>query len=429
MFSTKRGHAHQLTLPDLHALAKSSLLVQRNSPKFCPEAFLFTLIKGVISGRGTLRKLAQNMGKSLDNCMSKQALWQRFTPKSTTYLQSVLNALMEQRLAAVRTPLLNANIKRVVVEDSTSLVMNKKNAEHFPAHGNHCGATAGVKIDLAYDLMSGSCVSHTLNKATEQDKLLGKEVLSFIEPGDLVLRDMGYFVIASFIEIEGMNAHWLSRLPLNCNASLEKGDSIEKLLKYATSNIIDQQILLGEKDKHPCRLVAIRADSKLVEQRRRNRRELARKKGVMPSAKGLIRDGWHLMVTSLTFEQASAGELAQLYTSRWSIELEFRGLKGELNLKGVLNRKTNEHHHYALIISAMIAHQISMKFWNIYEPVLHSQKKRLSLEKLMGSVIDMLSESSFLKDLYLFNPDPRHIAYEKRANRLTHVNQAFMPLT
>jgi hypothetical protein len=37
----------------------------------------------------------------------------------------------------------------------------KANCDNFPAHGNHRGATAGVKIDFAFDLLSGSIVSHS----------------------------------------------------------------------------------------------------------------------------------------------------------------------------------------------------------------------------------------------------------------------------
>ncbi len=33
--------------------------------------------------------------------------------------------------------------------------MPKSNADAFPAHGNHHGKTAGVNIDLAFDLLTG----------------------------------------------------------------------------------------------------------------------------------------------------------------------------------------------------------------------------------------------------------------------------------
>ena len=133
--------------------------------------------------------------------MTKQSLWERFTPKSTAFLSSVLNNLIEQRLAPVRTCLQSAQIKRVIVEDSTALVMRKSNADQFKAHGNAHGVTAGVKVDLAYDLLSGTCVSHTIEAAAEQDKAIGNEAMDAFKPGDLILRDMGYLVLGLFREM------------------------------------------------------------------------------------------------------------------------------------------------------------------------------------------------------------------------------------
>ena len=67
-----------------------------------------------------------------------------------------------------------------------------------PAHCNHYGKTAGVKIDFAFDLLTGSIVSHSLQAATEQDKSIGKEFVIEVRRGDLVLRDMGYFSLTEF---------------------------------------------------------------------------------------------------------------------------------------------------------------------------------------------------------------------------------------
>ena len=84
--------------------------------------------------------------------------------------------------------------------------MPKSNADAFPAHGNHYGKTAGVKIDFAFDLLTGSIVSHSLQAATEQDKSNRKEFVIEVRRGDLVLRDMGYFSLNEFTEIEQRQA-------------------------------------------------------------------------------------------------------------------------------------------------------------------------------------------------------------------------------
>ena len=51
--------------------------------------------------------------------------------------------------------------------------MPQSNPDAFLTHSNHCRKTAGVKIGLAYDLLTGSIVSHGLHAATEQNKSIG----------------------------------------------------------------------------------------------------------------------------------------------------------------------------------------------------------------------------------------------------------------
>ena len=50
--------------------------------------------------------------------------------------------------------------------------MPQSNPDAFLTHGNHCRKTSEVKIGLAYDLLTGSIVSHGLHAATEQNKLI-----------------------------------------------------------------------------------------------------------------------------------------------------------------------------------------------------------------------------------------------------------------
>ena len=124
---------------------------------------------------------------------------------------AVLCELMQQRSRTIATAFGSRAIQRILIEDASSLVMPKSNADAFPAHGNHYGKTAGVKIDFAFDLLTGSIVSHSLQAATEQDKSIGKEFVIEVRRSDLVLRDMGYFNLNEFNEIERREAWWLTR--------------------------------------------------------------------------------------------------------------------------------------------------------------------------------------------------------------------------
>jgi hypothetical protein len=88
----------------------------------------------------------------------RQSLHERFDIRSTAFLMAVLSDLMVQRFKPAAGVLEPTSIRRIIIEDASGHVMPKSNAENFPARGNHHGATAGVKIDLACDLLAGQFI-------------------------------------------------------------------------------------------------------------------------------------------------------------------------------------------------------------------------------------------------------------------------------
>jgi hypothetical protein len=86
--------------------------------------------------------------------MARQSMYERIGATSTAFPMNLLFELTLQRFVPVADALKNGKIRRILIEDASAQVMPKANANEFPAHGNHHGATAGVKIDPAYDLLA-----------------------------------------------------------------------------------------------------------------------------------------------------------------------------------------------------------------------------------------------------------------------------------
>jgi IS4 transposase len=414
-----------LSLPDLDLLATKTRLVVRKSRKFSPGAFLQSLLGSVVTGLASLNQIAACLGANAKNPMSRQSLHARFDFRSTAFLMAVLCDLMEQRFRTVRGEFEGSVIRRVLIEDASGQVMPKANSNTFPAHGNHHGATAGVKIDLAFDLLSGSIVSHSLQAATEQDKTIGKELVADVRLGDLVLRDMGYFSLAEFTAIERRGAWWLTRLPLNAGVTLANGEALEAQLKKRRHDVLDLVAFAGAEGK-TCRVVAVRAAPDVVAARHAERHAQARKTGKKACPKGLIRDGWHLMLTNLGKEQASVTQLAAIYRARWAVEIQFRAWKQALNLTKALNRKSNEHHMQCLVLAAMIAHQLGMRIAQRIGSEVG--RARLSYEKLYDLLAVRFVTATDLAALDSFDPDPRHVTRDKRA-RQSPVESGILALT
>ena len=221
------------SLPDLDLIASQSRLTIRHSRKFSAAGFLQSLLSAVVTGLASLNQIAGDLKDRNHPGMARQSLHQRFDTRSTAFLMTVLCDLMQQRYSTAATAIESSAIQRILIEDASSQVMPKSNADAFPAHGNHHGKTAGVKIDLAFDLLTGFIVSHSLQAATEQDKSIGKEFVIEVRRGDLVLRDMGYFSLGELTAIEQREAWWLTRLPLTTGVMLADGRSLEKYLEVS----------------------------------------------------------------------------------------------------------------------------------------------------------------------------------------------------
>jgi hypothetical protein len=418
------GHSGP-SLPDLDLIARQTGLIIRNSRKFSASGFLQSLLGSVVTGLASLNQIAGDLKDREFQGMATQSLHQRFDVRSTAFLMAVLCDLMRQRYDTATTAIASGVIQRMLIEDAAGQVMPKSNADSFPAHGNHHGKTAGVKIDLAFDLLTGSIVSHSLQAATEQDKSIGKEFVIEVRPGDLVLRDMGYFSLNEFTAIERREAWWLTRLPLTTGVMLAEGRSLEKHLKSFRGDIIDLDVIVGEQGKK-CRLVAMRAAPEVSAARRAARRKKARESGRMPCPKGLLRDGWHLMLTNLAKEQADVSQLAVIYRARWAVEIQFRAWKQALNLSKALNRKSGEHHLQALVLAGMIAHQLGMRIARRMGSLVG--RSRLSYEKLYDLLAMCLVKARDLAEVVAFDPDPRHITRDKRT-RKSPVESGILALT
>jgi hypothetical protein len=407
------------TLPDFHQIAIDSGFIVRESPKMVASKFIQAVIGAAISGRGSYNQIAADLGTRTGRPMSRQAMEERFEKTAcVNFMTASHEAILEAQLAPVAEVAKCSPVKRIIAEDSSGQALPKSNSEHFPAHGNHHGATAGVKVDFSYDLLAGSVVTHSLHGGTEQDKSIGREAVTTLQNGDLSLRDMGYFCLSEFTYIESVGAYWLTRLPLNVGVCLENGKEIEKHLKNAKGNIVDLTVIAGSEGKK-CRLVAIRADKQVAEKRKRTRRQEAEKKGKTPSEKGRIRDGWHIMLTNLNSSEFSAIDLASIYRIRWGVEIQFRAWKQSTNLSAALNRKSKENHMTVLLLGAMIAHLLGMAIGRLFAREFGIE--RLSYEKLFDLLASHHATANCVEDILSFRTDPRHISRDKRCREIPFV--------
>lgn len=270
--------------------------------------------------------------------LSKQALWERLTSRAVVFLQGVLAALIGRQVCPPTRHLPPALklFRRVLLQDSTTVKLAPKLAACFPGSANQRGARNGqLKIQSIYDLLSQSFVFFGLSGFRRNDQAAAPDVLKVLHKGDLVLRDLGYFVLGSLERITQAGAFFLSRLRVDTglwDGHAEKPLDLLKLLRRRGS--VDQAVRLGTEQKLAVRLVAVRLPAAVAAERRRRARQ-NRDARCRPNARHLALLDWAIFVTNVPPEQMSARTVAEVYGLRWRVETIFKTWKSHFRLTEV----------------------------------------------------------------------------------------------
>lgn len=186
--------------------------------------------------------------------------------------------------------------------------------------------------------------------------------------GALRIADLGYFKLGWFKRAVQKGIFWLTRLKIGTKVYTEDGQELDlgRWLPTQQADRIDMPILLGSKDRIPCRLLAVRVSEEVAAQRRRKLKRNARKKGQMVSKTRLALADWTLLITNVPAEQLSLAEALILYGVRWQIELLFKLWKS----KGLVDESRSQNPYrilcevYAKLLAMIIQHWIFLTaFW------------------------------------------------------------------
>lgn len=295
--------------------------------KISGSGFAKTLVFGWLSNPdSTLEELAQ-MGRCLGIEISAQGLDKRFSRESSEFMKQVVDLGVEQMIISDSVACeIMQRFNGVYIHDSSTIVLPDELKEIWRGcGGSSCENTSSsVKIQLQLDLSKGKLIGPELQDGCEQDKSCSL----YIEPlprESLCIRDLGYFSIENLKELDSKKVYWLSRMKSQVNLYWEdRYFSLADFIKENVRDEIDIQLLIGVKEKLPCRLLAFPVPAKVANERRRRIRKEAKRKGKMPTKKTLYLAGFTILATNAPLELLSMDESLVFLRARWQIELLFK---------------------------------------------------------------------------------------------------------
>jgi hypothetical protein len=400
--------------------ARQTGFVHRLAKKIQPLLFVQAGILLVSQGRVSLQRWAALLGTLSNLVISKQALWERLTLGMVRFMRRVLAQVMG-RVAHLPTNapwLASLGFKRILLEDSTLVRLGASLAKTFPGSSNQCGTKDGqLRIQCIYDLMSQSFVRFALSSFRLNDRAVARHIVKIVRAGDLIIRDLGYFVLQAFQEFELLKAFFVSRLRSDTLIyqadGLKEVDLLELLKRYGQ---VDQWVSLGQ-IKAPARLVGIKLEESVANERRRRARH-NRDRRSPPGARELALLGWAILVTNIPAKQLSPQAIARLYGLRWRIEIVFKTWKSHFKLLAVPKGSVHELEAviYARLIFLTGFMQACALGWLRPEAAQESSRSLLKLAALVADFFMVLffealgrcvTEAVLLQMLY-------HTRYDRR---------------
>jgi len=412
----------KLQLLSINKIAIESGFVKRKPVKIKPLNLLLGFFIISLTGGNSLSTLATTLGLLSGCLISKQAIDKRINESFVRFLESILAKTLSNNIGLKYKKSLHSKFKRIMVQDSTNIQLDSRLAEHFPGSVNQSNKKIAIlKIQAVFDLLTEQFCQFSTSPYTNNDQKASSEILDFITAGDLIIRDLGYFVLSVLNKIIQAEAFFLSRLRSDVIIYELDGNTQIDLLKLLRKHgQVDIDVLIGSNEKLPVRLVALPVSEKIAAERRR---KLKRDRRNNPSKKLLALLGWNIFILNVDRNTLDVEQIEKLYGCRWRIEIVFKSWKSHFNIKNVPKASVIRVLSFVYAMLIFITIFQTYIFVNMYNRIEECNNNQLSLLKL----------SKFCKDqiwaIMLFFNNPKiienqilyHCLYEKRNDRVNYL--------
>jgi hypothetical protein len=374
-----------------------------------------------------LSTFASTLGLLGGCTISKQAVDKRIKLPLLKFLESILaKALCYNNGGIKHKKSLRSIFNRIIVQDSSCIQLNEKLSQYFPGNRNQTNNKSAIlKIQAFFDLLTEQFCYLSFSPYRKNDQKSSADILKILLPGDLIIRDLGYFVLSVLNQIEQRSAYFLSRLKCHvCIYPLDgqsKIDLLKQLKKYGT---LDCNVLIGAKQKLPARLIAVPVPEQVANERRRKCKN-NRDRRLHPSKAHLALLGWNIFITNIDQQQLNVVQIVNLYGCRWRIETIFKSWKSYFKIENVPTASMTRllcYIYAMLIFITLFQMYIYVKLYNRIKDTNNNQLSLLRLSKFVRSniwaIILFYNNNKIVEDQIFY-----HCLYDKRQNRTNYMQK------
>jgi IS4 transposase len=285
-----------------------------------------------------------------------------------------------------------------------------------------------LKIYLNYNVTQNSIEKLEIASWNKSDAKFTGKIIPILKKNDLVLRDLGFFKIDRFKEIEKKKAYYVSRYFLSTTLYVndEKVDLLEFLKSKKSYKIIDENVKISAQ-KFATRLIAIRVSDEIYNQRLRAFKRKYQQLGKSPQKNTLELQRYVIFITNIPKEIIASQHIGTIYRLRWSIELVFKRWKSILKIDRVTG--TNGNRILCFIYAKLIAILLMSNFENYALSLAKKIDRELSYEKFFKWILSrdrfqrlFASEFSIESFLQKLERNISRMLRDKRRKRLSSLD-------
>jgi hypothetical protein len=354
--------------------------------------------------------------------VSKQAIEERMNPDTTKMLKMVLedelgkSILSQQRQHSRRSQVFHS----IHIEDSTIFNLPSELSFAFPGNVSLGKKKSQVKIHALYNYTNNTFGFLDLHSFTRNDQSLSPRILTYIRPGDLILRDMGFLVLDVLDQINSQGSFFISRkksqiqvFDVNTDQEINLIDVLRK------KRFIDKEVLVGKTSRIKMRLVVIPLPPDQASSRRRKAKK-DRDKRLKHGKEYYELLGYNIFITNLAQSDFNPEEIQKLYALRWQIEIIFKTWKSCFSMEKLMPAKCNNPYRiYCLIYLWLLFILLFQTEWFSHYLDSPSMKYNLSILK-MGRFFLLYFDRIIMEDIddFILALIIGKCKYEKRNDRL-----------
>lgn len=303
-----------------------------------------------LAGKNGYSKWAEHLSILIGDTVSKVAIWKRMKKEQVLCLQAILEETFKIRvcqryLSGKNSIALFSPFGEIYLQDSTIISLPDELSKYYKGSVSKGKQKSSLRVQAIYGLLSGCFKEFSLASFTENDQGASGGIVKLLNPGDLVIRDLGYFVLKVFRAIGSANAFFLSRYRYGVNIYDAKTEEQLSLSKILGKDIVDTEVLVGAGERLKCRLVAVKLPDHIAAERRRKAKN-DRDKRLNHSKEYMKSLSWSIFVTNIDKQVWCHKKILSAYKIRWHIEIIFKGWKSYFNMAALVPEppKQNKNH-------------------------------------------------------------------------------------